>query len=141
MPELIMIDEPECKLDSETATTISMVSLFAGLGGLISEIVDSCVDKLIASFQNAWARIREIFERFMDDYISATHREKEEVKRRRLHALFMAALLFVIAKPIALMFVICCVIVRSIQLHKHQDRGSEPLSDDSFNNVPLLTIA
>lgn len=141
MSELILIDEPECELRPETANTISMLSLFAGLGGLINEIVDSCVDKMIATIQNAWSRVREIIERVFNNIVSATQREKEEAKRRKLHALFMAALLFVIAKPIALMFVECCVLIRSIQLHKHQDRGSEPLSDDSINNVPLLTIA
>lgn len=115
--------------------------MFAGIGKLVSEILDSCVDELIASVQNAWAHIQEIIERVFYDMESTIHREKEEAKRRRLHAIFMAALLFVIAKPIALMFVVCCVIVRSIQLHKHQDRGSEPLSDDSFYYVPLSTIA
>lgn len=132
MSELIMIDEPESDLPPETVT---------GIGKLISDIVDSCVDELVVSLQNTWTHIRENIENILNNIESIMHKEKEEVKRRRLHALFMAALLFVIAKPIALMFVICCVIVRSIQLHKHQDRGSEPLSDDSFNNVPLLTIA
>ena len=136
MSELILIDEPESELHPETVTSISMISIFAGIGKLISDIVDSCVDEMIAAIQNTWSRIREIINRVFNNMVSATHREKEEVKRRRLHALFMAALLFVIVKPIALMFVICCVIVRSIQLHKHQDRGSEPLSDDSFYYVP-----
>ena len=132
MSELIMIDEPESDLPPEAVT---------GIGKLISDIVDSCVDELVVSLQNTWTHIRENIENILNNIESIMHKEKEEVKRHRLHALFMAALLFVIAKPIALMFVVCCVIVRSIQLHKHQDRGSKPLSDDNFNNVSLLTIA
>lgn len=129
MSEFIIIDEPECELHPKAATAMSMVGLMAGLNELVSKLVDSCIDEFVSKIQNTWARIREIIARILDDFMEAKHIEKEQIKRHRLHALFMAALLFVIAKPIALMFAVCSIIIRCIFLFKHQDRGADSSSD------------
>lgn len=123
MSELILIDEPECELHEETKDTISLVGLFAGIQKLVEELSAIYVDEIIENMQNVWQRVREVFIRILEKFTDL--RTTERIKRNRsyLHALFMAAICFVIAKPITLMFAENSMLIRFIYLLKHQDRG------------------